>query len=276
MAKCTNAHEMDDGHKFCGECGGKPSAALTKCTACAAELPLLKSGGAPKFCPACGTDCAVTDGDLDAALDGVNAFLKARADVLKDISTPASVDDDAIDVGPIQELLKSATLKDDAGVEQGIDAAPIVGELLKGQSRADLQTRAFAEHQGKLALHLAAGQDLLLKAMNALGGFVKGLRDDLDALGGATRGRKARIASVTLAGKGAGDPTGDAGKLIDGPAASALLVKAQVAADKQPGVLTAGEIAAIETYAGMGWTLKAIAEADPMLAQRIDRAISAN
>jgi hypothetical protein len=273
--KCTNSHEMAEAAKFCGECGQAPAADIQKCTGCQAELPFLKGNTLPKFCGECGVAVATAGADdqaLDQELEALNAFTKARTEIEKDLEVLPVVDEGEIDVGPINELLKSATVKDpETGVE-GIEAAPIVGELLKSVNVLSAQVRMNAEHAARWTRHLADENARILKSLGVLVGANKRLHDELGRIGGESRGRRGVTAVVHQPTRG----TNGSAEMPDlGP--GELFTKAIVANQAKGGTLfDSTTIGQLEHWCGMGAGLRQIAEQDPALALKLRAGITAS
>src|SRR5262252_7825539 len=80
--KCEQGHELLETQKFCGECGSKAAGDDAACE-CGATL----AKGA-KFCGECGKQAGPLTGDLNAALDEVESYLKARMDLTDDLRLP--------------------------------------------------------------------------------------------------------------------------------------------------------------------------------------------
>jgi hypothetical protein len=269
--KCGNGHELLEGAKFCGECGSPaPEDAPGKCASCAATM--AKSA---KFCGECGRAAELPDGaELDATLEDLNTFLKARTSYEDELLALPEIDDeDGVDQAMVDAVIERARVVDPETQEPlGIDAVPVVGEFLKGQAVGHTLARAHAEHLTAGMRHLFEGQGRLVKSHLAIAATLKSIRDDLAALLNTPRGRRA----VQLAPPATVGTAGAGRAALKGPTGPDLMAKAVFAARKNPALMSTEEISKLETYAlGEGWGLSQIAEIDPQLAARVDAALTA-
>jgi hypothetical protein len=237
---------------------------------------------AQRFCSDCGTAAPATDGgaDLDASLDDMNAFLKARTAFEEELLALPEIDDDAaIDQSAVDAVIEQARVVDPETKEPlGIDAVPVVGAFMKSQSRADLLARANTEHLTAGLHHLFEGHATILRSQVALATMVKSLVATVDGLANTPRGRRTVAvapASTVGAAPGTGGPR-PVRTAAQGPAGADLMAKAVVAARKNGGLLSTTDIAKLEAYAlGENWGLPEIAEHDPQLAAKVDAALLA-
>jgi hypothetical protein len=270
--KCGQGHELSEGQKFCGECGG-PAEEAGKCAACSAVM-----AKAQRFCSDCGTAAPGTDGaaDLDASLDEMNAFVKASTEYEDELLALPEIDDDtAIDDSKITAVLAKARVLDPETQEPlGLDATPVVGELMRMQTRADLGSRAYTEHLTAGMHHLFDGQGKLLKSQVAIATLLKGLAATVAELANTPRGRRSVAIAPAATMGGATRPRTAA----QGPAGPDLMAKAVLAARKNGELLSSVDIAKLEGYAldpSLNWGLPEIAAVDPQLAAKVDAALLA-
>lgn len=277
---CTQNHLMAKGAKFCGECGSGPATPEEqgKCAAC--ESTMAKSA---KFCAACGTAAATTVEDLDAVLDELGTFAKANAAIVDDMGKLPEIDEEMVDVGEIDAMLKSATVKDEATGVEGIDAVPVVAELLRQQNIEAATEHVHAEHIIKALTHIARGQGLIAKTQLAIGARLK----EFEVAGNAPRGRKASLALVTKALPGTGAGAAPAGAVANGLRGKDLFAKAKMGslkfakANDGPELLSMIEEGALTDYLTRqdqerpdGWSMEDLAQVDPGLAHKVGQCIA--
>jgi len=269
MRTCENGHELLAAQNFCGECGSKVASDDGAC-GCGATL----AKGA-KFCGACGSAVGplTGSGDLNAALDEVESYIKARSGITDDLTLPVLDPEDTAPAAEIDRILKAAAVVDaDTGDEIGVDAVPVVTAFLKGQGDLAAATQMYAEHETELLRAMLDGQTTMMKAVVALGRKVETL---------AAQPTGPRVLSPGGLGLGAEVPpaigngaarTGARGP-FDNLRGDDMLVKATVAASNHPDMLTTVELSAIEHFGNMGASLAEVREINPELAGRLENAL---
>lgn len=271
---CGQGHELTDTQKFCGECG---SPAIDG-GACQCGTTLAKGA---KFCSGCGTPVGPLGGggDLTAALDEVDSYLKARAGIGEaDLALPTLDPDDSRESAvEVDRILKAAAVTDkDTGEEVGVDAVPVVSALFKSTDQLTRVTQLHAEHHNDILRAMLDGQTAMMKAVSVIGRTIEKLA--------ATPLQPGRPLGPAGTGLGGDDPAATFEKANAGTGAigrgpfddlrgTDLLIKSTTAATRDPSLLSTLEMAAVEHFGNQGATLADIRGVNPELAARVETAL---
>ena len=263
--KCEQGHELLETQKFCGECGSKAAGDDAACE-CGATL----AKGA-KFCGECGKQAGPLTGDLNAALDEVESYLKARMDLTDDLRLPEiDPSEDTETQQDVDRILKAAAVTDsDTGEEIGVDAVPVVTAFLKGQGDLAIAMRSYMQHITELILDDRAATTSILKATAAMG-------RKLETMAAAPAGP--RLLGPAPAGLGAERRTGNGAaprSEFDSLRGEDLLVKATVAAHHNPALLSTIEMATVEHFGNNNASLAEMREIHPDVAAKVEAALRA-
>lgn len=267
--KCEQGHELTETQNFCGQCGSKKVGDDGACESCNATL----AKGA-KFCAECGTAAGPLGGDLNTALDEVDSYLKARANLTDDLRLPEiDPSEDTETQKDVDRILKAAAVTDsDTGEEIGVDAVPVVTAFLKGQGDLAIATRSYMQHVTELLLDQRDAQTAMLKAVSAMGRKV-------ETMAAAPAGP--RLLGQGPLGLGGEHPKPSAGNgaargEFDALRGADMLVKATVLAQRDPSLLSTIELATIEHFGNNDATLAEMREIHPDIAGRLEAALRAN
>lgn len=263
---CENGHELSaEGQKFCGECGSAAKSGDDVACECGATF----AKGA-NFCGACGAAKGPMTGALTEVLDEVDSYIKARAGLNEeDMALPVlDPEESTRAIENVERILKSAAVVDkDTGNEIGVDAVPVVGAFMKSQDELAQATQMYAEHLTDLARAQLDGQTALMKAVVALGRKVEDI---------AKAPQGPRVLGPAHVGIG-GDPmqksNGARGGEFDNLRGADLLLKATVAAGRNPDLLTTQEIAVVEHFGNNEGSLADMRETHPEIAARVESAL---
>jgi hypothetical protein len=284
--KCKKGHEMLAKAKHCGECGEGPAEEMVKCAACSTEMTK-----AAKFCLECGVAAAVPSAALDVALDGLNAFAKAKIDIEKTLADLPEIDEDELDPKAVDEIIKAATVKDDKGNDVGLDAGPVMTEFLKGQNLLTAIVQSYAGHQQKYNAHLADSDTVLLKAVIAIGATVKDLAEKVEKWGAQPRtpgGKSIRDTALTIKSRDGINGTGPQAAALEERRREAterwgedipgevLLAKATAACMRESGLFGPADVAKLEFYKNNGrGNYHSLMQEDAAFAARVRAAVDA-
>jgi hypothetical protein len=268
MRTCKNGHALlAEAQRFCGECGSEAAGDETSC-GCGATL-----AKGVKFCGECGAAAGPLTGDLGSALDEVESYIKARAGITDDLTLPVLDPEDQSGAEDVDRILKAAAVRDaDTGEEIGVDAVPVVGAFMKGQSDLAAASQMYAEHLTELARAQLDGQTAMMKAVVLIGRTVEKLASAPTGprVLGPGAGPAIGLGAEPMAkGNGAAMPAGQ----FDGLRGADLLVKATVAAQRNPSLLTTMELAAVEHFGNNDASLADIKGINAELASRVEAAL---
>ena len=250
--------------KFCGDCGADvvADAPMIKCTACDTDL-MAKA----RFCNECGVEQTTTVEQLDQVAGEIADFVKARVTETTALATLPDLDDVEIDDAAIENMLKAATVEDATG-EPGIDAVPVVTELLKS---VQADRHAFRKGATHLNAHMAAiGKDnaAILRFLAPIALTLKSVVAEVARIGNTAVGRK--MPAVVPALPARADAAIEDGNL----GGDDLMAKCLTATDRNPSLLGINDVSALEGYCAAGFTLKAIHEQDPGLGAKASAALA--
>jgi hypothetical protein len=275
MAKAANGTFV----KRCGECGSAAlDAAMVKCSSGTCAAVFAKSA-APKHCTDCGEKVTEVnpEAEFEQSLTVLDVYAKSRAKLLDDLKELPKIGEDAVDIGAIQLLVKSAVYKDEDGKDK-TDATPLIAETMKAIEFLQVENRALHEHIAKSNALLATDNTQIFDGLRALGHMVKSVVASIETLRGQSRGRRS-IESLTIMPTpqlGGGDPMAKSAiGLLDVPDIDpgTLMVKATAARQLKPELFAKGQLATLQTWTNEGAGLRAIAAEHPALARACIEAI---
>lgn len=267
MLKCTQGHDLAADAKFCGACGQPPTQEMVKCAACSAQF--IKGAN---FCLQCGAAQGDATKDLDAALGTLGDFQKALTAKAATLGTLPELAQVAVDQKRVDEILKSAAVKDDKTGEQiGYDATSLVPELLRdnaelrrGNAELGAMVKSYVAHLAASDQKHAEAIGILMGTNLAFGHFLKAFVDRFEKWANSSRGRVAErtFAMVDRPATGGDQNAGD----LRG---TALMTKALAAKSTEGPLFTPHDIAVLETLQHHGVT--EIKKARPELAARLEQ-----
>lgn len=259
--KCTENHDMPEGAKFCGECGGQAAGKeilKASCGNCQTEQI-----ASHKHCIECGGQMASPEADLSAALGELNAFHKARAEFKDNLEVPA-FDQGALDFLKAGDAGAASGGKGEEDDEDDEEVRLFLKALIAGHnhSREHLTVIGNAVQQsrkdmGVFVKAVAAG-------MQAMANQVASIKKDFEAWKNQRQPRKAGVTPFAKA-----MPEIEGGPEDESPKIMNLVTVEQSVEFMKAGLLQGNDPTQLQFYAQHGATLEGLSQADPGLANRL-------
>lgn len=257
--KCGNNHEVAEGNRFCGDCGGEAQAespTMAKCTACAVEQPTENH-----FCGQCGGAMPTDEAELDSLM------IELAKPLAKSTATAVQAPTDA------DEELLNETGDDVAAIAATSDAPDFV------MAKALVDRLNLVGRQNKQILAAASSSDpalservgIMSKALALLGRFRAS--QATPSAPEAPRGPRSAIAGTRTVQVMQKAVSGGVEGEAHGPRGHVLMAKALTA--KSAGRLSASEITRLNFFTNRNASLDDVAKIDEPLAERVAAAIAA-